>query len=75
MHSSEFGDPDIFVHFKNFDWAKYGLQTPSPSMYSLFCSVEKVVQINTESCVNGHSGRVALHSDYLLLYLTVVTLL
>jgi len=56
VHSAEFTDHEIFVHFKNFPWAKHGLQTPSPSLYSLFCSVEKVIQINMESCVNGQSG-------------------
>ena len=50
---------EAFGHFKNFDWAKHGLQKPTLTLYSLCSAVEKVVQMNIESVVSGRYNVVA----------------
>ena len=50
-----------------FDCAKHGLlQKPSYAMFSLCSSIEKVVQLNIESCVNAQHGVVHQLFDLVL---------
>jgi len=64
--SAEIQKHEIFIHFKNFDWAKHGLQKPSYAMFCLCSSVEKAVRLNIESCVNAQHGVVKQLFDVVL---------
>jgi len=50
VEGAEFGSHEAYGHFKNFNWAKHGLQKPSFPLYNLCSSVEKVVQMDITIC-------------------------
>ena len=42
-----------FVKLKTYDWAKHGLVVPSPALFSLCCSLERVVSYSVEQLCCG----------------------
>lgn len=56
-HSNpEFAAYEVLGKFRNFDWAKHGLQRPPFSEYRLCSAIEKLLQMNMETAVNGQIG-------------------
>lgn len=66
LEETEFGSHEVYGHFRNFNWAKHGLQKPSFSLYSLCSSVEKIVQMNIEAVVSGRYSVAAKLLDIVL---------
>ena len=52
----EFSNHEMFIYFRNFEWAKHGLQKPTFSMFALCSAIEQVVQLNMETVVTGKTG-------------------
>lgn len=43
----------LFVKLKTFDWAKHGLVVPSPALFNLCCTLERIVSFDIEQLCYG----------------------
>jgi hypothetical protein len=53
QHRKYAGTHTALLQIRQFDWAKFGLASPSPPLYDLCCGMERIVQANIEGVIAG----------------------